>query len=147
MTNKSKKYRPSASSSSVSAQMRRVKTSGTKPELLVRQGLHRAGFRYRVQYKVNDAPRRTIDIAFPSIKLAVFVDGCFWHGCAEHRTIPKANHNWWAEKIEANKNRDTDTNERLRGAGWLVLRFWEHDSVDIIIQEISKVVNKLRSIN
>jgi DNA mismatch endonuclease (patch repair protein) len=82
---------------------------GTRPEVLVRQELHRLGLRYRVQMKVPGNRRRTIDIAFTRARLAVYVDGCFWHGCPEHYVQPKSNTEWWKWKIERNQARDLDT--------------------------------------
>lgn len=99
----------------------------TKPELLLRRELHRRGLRYRVQTKVPGNNRRTIDIAFTRARLAVFVDGCFWHGCPEHGTSPRANSEWWTWKIERNKARDVDTDRHLAAAGWHVIRIWEHE--------------------
>jgi DNA mismatch endonuclease (patch repair protein) len=112
----------------------------TGPEMAVRRLLFSKGLRYRVQYPVPGASRRTIDIAFPGNKVAVFIDGCFWHGCTEHRNIPAHNNAWWKNKIEQNRSRDRDTNEKLRDADWLVLRHWEHDSV---AQIASVIVNAL----
>jgi DNA mismatch endonuclease (patch repair protein) len=77
--------------------------------------------------------------------LAVFLDGCFWHGCPEHGTSPKANTQWWQEKLAANRSRDDDTNRHLSSLGWYVLRFWEHDAVDLIVEEIGRKVNELRT--
>lgn len=99
----------------------------TAAELALRRELHRRGLRYRVALKVPGRPRRSIDIAFTRPRLAVFVDGCFWHGCTEHGTEPRSNAQWWQTKLEANKARDTDTTEHLESLGWVVLRFWEHE--------------------
>ena len=95
--------------------------------MAVRRLLHAGGLRYRVCVKVPGAPRRTIDIAFTRAKLAVFIDGCFWHGCPAHGEVPVANRDWWVEKIDKNRARDLQTTEMLVGAGWRVLRVWEHE--------------------
>lgn len=110
----------------------------TGPEMAVRRLLYANGLRYRVQYPVPGAPRRSIDIAFPSKKVAVFIDGCFWHGCSEHRNIPAHNRGWWQNKIDQNRSRDRDTDEKLREAGWIVLRFWEHDAAEMIAEDVMK---------
>lgn len=119
--------KPAAKSETVSRAMRDMPESGTGPEILVRRLLFHSGFRYRVQYPVPGWKRRSIDIAFPGKKLAIFIDGCFWHGCSEHRNIPAHNAQWWTEKIQANRMRDEDTTLLLQEAGWQVFRFWEHD--------------------
>lgn len=116
--------------------MRSMPERSTGPEMAVRRLLYHKGLRYRVQYPVPGAPRRSIDIAFPGKKIAVFIDGCFWHGCTEHRNIPAHNHDWWQNKIDQNRSRDRDTDEKLQGAGWSVLRFWEHDPAEIIVEEV-----------
>ncbi|MGY2082793.1 very short patch repair endonuclease [Blastococcus sp. SYSU DS0539] len=108
----------------------------TGPEMTLRRALHAAGRRFRVQYPVPDCRRRTIDIAFTRQKLAVFVDGCFWHGCTEHRTVPVSNHDWWQDKLATNAARDADTDSRLRGAGWRVLRVWEHEPAEAAVQRV-----------
>lgn len=110
----------------------------TKPELELRRALHRRGFRYRVQLKVPGNRRRTIDIAFPRLRLAVYVDGCFWHGCPEHHVRPRANNEWWTWKIERNQARDGDTDRHLQAAGWTVLRIWEHEAVDAAVEQVAE---------
>lgn len=101
----------------------------TAPELALRKELHRRGLRYRLQTRVPGNHRRTIDIAFTRAKVAVFVDGCFWHGCPQHAMRPKANSEWWRWKIEGNQARDANTTELLHAAGWSVVRVWEHEDV------------------
>jgi DNA mismatch endonuclease (patch repair protein) len=106
--------------------MRTLKRKDNDAELAVRRLLHAAGYRYRVHYPVPGRPRRTIDIAFTRPKVAVFIDGCFWHGCPEHGTQPTSNAQWWSAKLQANMNRDRDTDAHLRLVGWTVIRAWEH---------------------
>jgi DNA mismatch endonuclease, patch repair protein len=110
--------------------MSRLARRDTAPELALRRELHRRGLRYRVQMKVPGNNRRTIDVAFTRAKLAVYVDGCFWHGCPQHHTRPSVNSDWWAWKLERNQARDRDTERELHDAGWGVLRVWEHESPD-----------------
>jgi DNA mismatch endonuclease (patch repair protein) len=101
----------------------------TSPELAVRSLLHARGLRYRVNHRPLKELRRTADIAFTRKKIAVFIDGCFWHGCPEHYTRPTANQDFWDAKVATNRLRDADTGRALSAAGWTVLRFWEHQSV------------------
>lgn len=122
----------------MSRRMSSIKRRDTAPELAVRRRLHSAGLRYRVAFPVPGQRRRTIDIAFTRKKLAVFIDGCFWHGCAEHGTAPTSNADWWVGKIDANRARDSDTDRLLPELGWRSLRFWEHEdpsTVCAIIRE------------
>lgn len=112
----------------------------TTPELLLRRELHRRGLRYRVQVKVPGNRRRTIDIAFTRARVAVFMDGCFWHGCPEHGTQPTRNSDWWRWKIQRNQERDADTNSLLETAGWTVLRVWEHEDPVATADRIEQVV-------
>lgn len=132
---------PGPSSPGVSARMSVARRRDTAPELGVRRLLHAQGLRYRVAYPVPGQRRRTIDIAFTRAKLAVFIDGCFWHGCPEHGTEPKSNSNWWAAKIAANRARDRDTELVLAGMGWRVLRFWEHtapaSAAQVIVDDLA----------
>ena len=102
--------------------------TGTAPELAIRKLLHAAGFRYRVNHLVLPKLRRRADIAFTRAKLAVFVDGCFWHECPDHATYPKANAEWWREKLARNVTRDRETDRLLNEAGWIVVRVWEHEN-------------------
>lgn len=108
--------------------MSRARRRDTAAELDVRRELFRRGLRYRVTLRVPGLPRRTIDIAFTRAKLAVFIDGCFWHACPEHGTLPRSNRSWWQEKLSANLARDADTTRHLIEMGWEVLRLWEHVS-------------------
>ncbi|MGD7005518.1 very short patch repair endonuclease [Kocuria palustris] len=108
--------------------MRANRSRDTKPELAVRSELHRRGRRFRVSYRpLPDDRRRTVDIAFTRSKVAVHIDGCFWHGCDQHFVPPKTNPDYWQAKIARNRARDLDTDQKLEDAGWTVLRFWEHE--------------------
>ena len=129
-------YESWASSASASASMRANKGRNTVPELRIRRAIHAAGARYRVHYPVPGLPRRTIDIAFPAKRLALFVDGCYWHGCEEHRGLPATNREFWQEKIRATRARDLETDDHLRSIGWTPVRFWEHDPVEDVVRAI-----------
>lgn len=99
----------------------------TTPELALRSLLFSNGERYRVNFPVPGMARRTIDIAFPRRRVAVFVDGCFWHSCPIHASAPKQNAEWWERKLAANRRRDETTDAFLRSHGWTVIRVWEHE--------------------
>ena len=103
--------------------MSQIRGKNTKPEISLRRALWALGLRYRIHYKLPGKP----DIVFPSKKLAVFVDGCFWHGCPEHSAKPKTNSSFWETKLMGNIERDKKTQALLEKSGWKVLRFWEHD--------------------
>jgi DNA mismatch endonuclease (patch repair protein) len=107
--------------------MRRQGKRDTKPETLLRKQLQGRGLRYRINAKPIPDLRRTADLVFRQSKIAVFVDGCFWHGCPEHSRPTKSHTKWWAEKIDANRRRDAETTALLEQAGWAVLRVWEHE--------------------
>ena len=113
----------------------------TGAELKVRRLLFARGLRYRVDYPVLAQPRRRADIAFTRAKVAVFIDGCFWHGCPEHGTWPKANAAFWRNKINTNKKRDLDTNRRLEAKGWLVIRVWEHEAPEEAANKIAAALS------
>jgi DNA mismatch endonuclease (patch repair protein) len=125
--------------------MQRQRRRDTKPEVALRSYLHRAGFRFRVDYPLSGLRRRA-DLAFPRQQVAVFVDGCFWHGCPEHGTSPKANAAWWRTKIDANIARDRDTDARLAETGWKVVRVWEHESIEDSFDKVVTEVNKRRGL-
>ncbi|MGO1178839.1 MAG: very short patch repair endonuclease [Cellulosimicrobium funkei] len=118
---------PGASSAEASLRMSAARRRDTAPELALRRELFSRGLRYRVAFPVPSQRRRTIDVAFTRAKVAVFVDGCFWHGCPEHGTSPRANSEWWKAKITANRTRDRDTDRMLAELGWTVVRIWEHE--------------------
>lgn len=117
----------SPSSPEASRRMARVRQRGTDVEIQLRRALHALGLRYRLQVPLSRKPRRVADIVFPGPRVAVFVDGCFWHGCPLHATWPEENAGFWRAKIEANRARDTDTTRRLRELGWEVIRVWSHE--------------------
>ncbi len=106
----------------------------------MRRLLHRGGLRYRVTYPVPGMSRRSIDVAFTRAKVAVFLDGCFWHGCPEHGTRPRANSAWWDVKLRRNAERDAETDRVLRASGWTVLRFWEHEDARLVAETVETVV-------
>ncbi|HEX5182369.1 MAG TPA: very short patch repair endonuclease [Allosphingosinicella sp.] len=110
--------------------MARTAQRDNPAERAIRSELHRRGLRFRIHRKVLEGTRRTADIVFPRRRVAVFIDGCFWHGCPEHRTWPKNNSEWWRSKIEANIARDRDTDQRLANAGWTVIRIWGHETLN-----------------
>ena len=113
----------------------------TTPEMAIRRALWHAGLRYRVQYKVPGLPRRKVDIAFTRQKVVVQVDGCFWHGCPEHGTVPDRNSEWWRWKISRNQTRDADTDAKLSALGWRVIRIWEHENVSTAVERIRRAVS------
>jgi DNA mismatch endonuclease (patch repair protein) len=117
----------------------------TSPELALRKLVHAAGLRYRVASKPLPKMRRTADLVFRPTKVAVFIDGCYWHGCPEHFVLPKTNTAYWRAKIERNIERDGDTDAQLRAAGWTVLRFWEHEPADLCASVVCNTVRALRS--
>ncbi|MEU6905695.1 very short patch repair endonuclease [Streptomyces coeruleorubidus] len=125
--------------------MSRQASKDTAVELAVRRLLHAAGLRYRVEYPVPGLPRRRIDVAFPRAKVAVLIDGCFWHGCPQHATHPKANAEWWRSKLDRNMARDRETTEHLLAAGWTVLRFWEHEAPEEVAVRVATVVKRQRT--
>jgi DNA mismatch endonuclease (patch repair protein) len=125
--------------------MRANRGRDTAPELLLRSALHARGLRFRKDFPVRlPTVRARPDIAFPGVKLAVFVDGCFWHGCPQHGEIPVGNRDFWEAKISANKERDGRQTEALHSAGWTVIRVWEHEPVPPAVRNIESVVRSLR---
>ncbi len=132
-----------ASSPAVRARMQRQKVRDTTPEVLLRRELHRLGLRFRLDRPVVPGTRRRVDIVFGPSKVAVMVDGCFWHGCETHGShVPSVNVTYWSEKIRTNRERDADTDERLRTAGWKVVRVWEHDDPITAARHIKRAVDR-----
>ena len=129
-----------ASSPAVRRVMQGNRSRDTLPEIAVRSAVHAMGMRYRVSARPITAVRRTADLVFRRPKVAVFIDGCFWHGCPVHHSPPKTNSGYWAEKIEGNRARDVHTTELLRAAGWTVLRFWSHEEPKGVATRIARVV-------
>jgi DNA mismatch endonuclease, patch repair protein len=121
------KIRPS--SEAVSRRMSRQASRDTGMELVLRSVLHARGLRFRVHRRPLRGLKREADLVFPGPRVAVFVDGCFWHGCEQHGTWPKANAEFWRTKIEGNRARDLATDAALADAGWLSIRVWEHEPV------------------
>ncbi|WP_101588568.1 very short patch repair endonuclease [Brevibacterium jeotgali] len=116
-----------ASSEGARLTMKANRRRDTQPELRIRRILHSRGLRYRADFAPGEDRRRRADIVFTRARIAVFVDGCFWHGCPEHFIPPKSNPDYWGSKIEKNRRRDAETTAHLRDAGWTVMRFWEHE--------------------
>jgi DNA mismatch endonuclease (patch repair protein) len=120
--------------------MQRQRRKDTAPERALRSALHRQGLRFRVHRRPDPTLRRQADIVFASAKVAVFVNGCFWHGCQEHATWPRANADWWRAKIEGNRRRDLETDDWLTHAGWLPIRVWEHDDMNSAAELVAAAV-------
>lgn len=113
-----------------SARMAKQRRADTAPEMALRRELHRRGARFFVDRAPLPKLRRRADIVFPRRKVAVFVDGCFWHSCPVHATSPKNNAEFWTVKLARNVARDRDTDARLAAAGWTVVRVWEHEAAE-----------------
>ncbi|MGW1326600.1 very short patch repair endonuclease [Streptomyces antibioticus] len=133
-----------ASSAARRRNMQAIRNRDTKPEWLIRRLVHARGLRYRVAAKPLPGLRRTADMVFGPTKVAVFIDGCYWHGCPEHYVPPKTNPGYWSDKVARNMARDRDTNQRLAEAGWTVLRFWEHEPSEACAARIAAEVEERR---
>ena len=137
--------RPAASSGTVRSRMSRQKRKDTEAEMSVRRILHARGLRYRVDVRPVPELRARGDIVWSGLRLIVFIDGCFWHGCPDHATRPRANAEWWAEKLDNNIRRDRRTDSELRKRGWTVLRFWEHENPEDVADVICAKLQTLKS--
>lgn len=137
--------RPAASSEVVRKRMERQNRRDTKPEMDLRRALWRKGLRYRVDRPPIKGMRRRADIVFGPARVAVYVDGCFWHSCPDHATIPKNNRAWWINKLDANVRRDCDTDRQLEEADWLVVRVWEHEDMETAAQNIADALLNRRA--
>ena len=133
---------PAASTDAIRRSMVANRGRDTSPELAVRQLLYRLGLRYRVNYQPETSLRRSVDIVFTRARIAVFIDGCFWHSCPQHGSLPRANAEFWASKLGRTQERDAETNAALAKLGWRVLRYWEHEApsrvVTMVVAELTQ---------
>jgi len=125
----------------MSAQKRR----DTAPELELRSELHRRGLRFFVDRRPLPGQRGRADIVFPRDRIAVFVDGCYWHHCPIHGTLPRTNTEWWEAKFRANGERDRDMNRRMVEAGWRVIRVWEHEPAERAADRVEAATARRRT--
>lgn len=117
----------------------------TGPELRLRKMLHAAGYRYRCDYRIDMGERRVRpDIVFTRARVAVFVDGCFWHSCPDHGGTPRRNLDYWIPKLTRNRQRDLDNTAALEAAGWRVVRIWEHTSMTDALAAVQAAVPSVR---
>lgn len=117
--------------------MKSNRRTDTKPEIALRSALHRLGLRFRKDHRIDvDGLRVRPDIVFTRARVAIFVDGCFWHRCPEHGLMPRANRDYWEPKLARNVERDTRVTAELRDAGWTVIRVWEHEDTGLVAQAI-----------
>ena len=133
-------YESWASSAASRKVMQGNRSRDTTPELAVRRRLHADGLRFRVAHRPKPGLNRTADIVFTKQRIAVFIDGCYWHACPQHRTVARANATYWSEKLARNVARDADTTSRLQDAGWTVLRFWEHEDPEAVAATVAIAV-------
>jgi len=126
--------------STTSRRMRATAGRDNAAERALRSALHATGLRFRIHRRLLPGSTRTTDVVLPRAQVAVFVDGCFWHGCPIHGTWPKRNSEWWRAKIDANRRRDRDTDTRLSALGWEVVRIWEHEDPIEAAARIAMVV-------
>lgn len=136
---------PEVPTASTARRMSRQRTRNTAVETALRQALHARGLRYRLHRRPIEGLRREADIVFVAAKVVIMVDGCFWHGCPIHGTWPKSNAEWWRTKIEKNRTRDRETDERFAAEGWMVLRVWEHEAAAEAADRISPVIRARRT--
>jgi DNA mismatch endonuclease, patch repair protein len=136
--------RPSPADDETSRRMRRVRRRDTRPEVSLRSLVHRLGLRYAIDVRPLEKLGRTADIVFRSAKIAVFVDGCFWHGCPLHATWPKHNKAWWRAKILRNRSRDRETDDALTRQAWVSIRVWEHEDLKVVAHKIARLVRRRR---
>lgn len=134
--------KPIPSSPEASRRMAATRGANNRAERTIRSALHRQGLRFRIQQKLIPGTNRKVDIVFPRARLAVFVDGCFWHDCPIHGSQPKSNVEWWRRKLRQNVERDQDTNERLRALGWRVIRIWEHEDPEVATERITEAYHE-----
>ena len=132
---------PAPLNDGVSAQMQRMPRASTGPEILIRRELHRRGLRFRINHP--RLPGRP-DIAFTAARIAVFIDGCFWHSCPEHGVLPRNNRDWWRAKLERNVQRDREKDAQLELIGWTVMHVWEHEGASTAVDTIEQMWRSVR---
>lgn len=125
--------------------MQANKGRDTAPERALRSAVHALGLRFRVNARPIPSLRRTADLVFRPVRVAVFLDGCYWHGCPEHYTAPAKNGDFWATKVSKNRERDVETNRALAEEGWIVLRFWEHEDPYLAAIHVADMVDARRA--
>lgn len=128
-----------------SRRMSRQASRNTGPEVALRRALRALGLGYRIEAALPGLPRRRGDVMFVGAKVAVFVDGCFWHACPEHGTVPHTNTDWWKSKLAANVARDRTTDVHLKQIGWLPIRVWEHEDMQPAACRIAVAVRARRT--
>jgi DNA mismatch endonuclease, patch repair protein len=126
--------------------MSRLSRRDTAPEIALRSELHSRGLRFRVDRAPVPGLRSRADVVLGPAKVAVYVDGCFWHGCPEHGTMPKSNAEFWRSKLARNRERDAETDRRLRAQGWEVLRVWEHEDPAEAAERVAALVRSRRPV-
>jgi DNA mismatch endonuclease (patch repair protein) len=122
--------------------MKNTPQRDTPKEIALRRMLHKRGLRYLVDAPPVPGLRRRADILFRGPRVAVFVDGCFWHSCPQHGTTPVTNRNWWRNKLSENVRRDRDTDRRMHEAGWIVVRVWEHEATSLAVRRVESAVRR-----
>lgn len=125
--------------------MQSNRSRDTSPELALRSALHARGLRFRKHLRVVPDVACTVDIIFPTERLAVFVDGCYWHSCPQHASYPVTNGDWWRAKLAATRKRDARNTQALTDAGWTVVRIWEHEDAHSAAAQIECVLEGLRA--
>jgi DNA mismatch endonuclease, patch repair protein len=136
-----KRRTPEPLNAVVSDQMHRMPRASSGPEMLIRKELHRRGLRFRVNHpRLPGKP----DIAFTAARMAVFVDGCFWHSCPEHGVLPRNNRDWWRAKLERNVQRDREKDAQLELIGWTVMHVWEHEGPSKAADTIEQMWRSIR---
>ena len=131
---------PPASSRAVAGRMRNTRQRDTPLEVAIRKDLFRRGFRYRIHPRLGNTTRARPDFAFMRQRVAVVVDGCFWHWCPMHGTLPERNAGWWGRKLQENVERDQRHEQELQAAGWKVVRVWEHEDATVAAGRIAAIL-------
>jgi DNA mismatch endonuclease (patch repair protein) len=125
--------------------MQSNRSRDTAPEVALRSALHRRGLRFRKHVRPVPGVACTVDVLFPTERLALFIDGCYWHSCPQHASSPITNGEWWRAKLAATRERDLRNTQTLNDAGWTVLRIWEHEEVEAAATRVSEVLHQIRA--